>query len=82
MVRQSQNAPGDLQEIADFVGSEGGTPLAVAWNGEILGVIYLKDTVKPGIRERFEDLRRIGIHTIMITGDDPHGGHHCPQGRV
>jgi K+-transporting ATPase ATPase B chain len=67
---QGDGVPSDLQEIADFVGSEGGTPLAVANNGEILGIIYLKDTVKPGIRERFEDLRRIGIRTIMITGDN------------
>ena len=63
--------PPDLQEIADFIAGEGGTPLAVASNGEVLGVIYLKDTVKPGIRERFEELRRIGIRTIMITGDNP-----------
>jgi potassium-transporting ATPase ATP-binding subunit len=68
--RQAKSVPGDLQEIADFVGGEGGTPLAVASNGDILGIIYLKDTVKPGIRERFEDLRRIGIRTIMITGDN------------
>jgi K+-transporting ATPase ATPase B chain len=62
--------PSDLQEIADFVGGEGGTPLAVANDGELLGIVYLKDTVKPGIKERFEDLRRIGIRTIMITGDN------------
>jgi len=70
VVKQANSVPPDLQEIADFVGGEGGTPLAVANNGEILGIIYLKDTVKPGIRERFEDLRRIGIRTIMITGDN------------
>jgi K+-transporting ATPase ATPase B chain len=67
---QGDGVPPDLQEIADFVGNEGGTPLAVANNGEILGIVYLKDTVKPGIRERFEDLRRIGIRTIMVTGDN------------
>ncbi len=68
--RQVKSVPPDLQDIADFVGGEGGTPLAVANNGDVLGVVYLKDTVKPGIRERFEDLRRIGIRTIMITGDN------------
>ncbi len=71
VARQVAQVPPDLQEIADFVGGEGGTPLAVAAGGEILGVIYLKDTVKPGIRARFEDLRRIGIRTVMITGDNP-----------
>jgi K+-transporting ATPase ATPase B chain len=70
VTKQAKSVPPDLQEIADFVGGEGGTPLAVANNGEILGIVYLKDTVKPGIRERFEDLRRIGIRTIMITGDN------------
>ena len=71
VARQATNVPPDLQEIADFIAGEGGTPLAVARNGVILGVIYLKDTVKPGIRERFEELRRIGIRTVMITGDNP-----------
>jgi K+-transporting ATPase ATPase B chain len=71
VTRQARNVPSDLGEIADFIAGEGGTPLAVARDGEILGVIYLKDTVKPGIRERFEDLRRIGIRTVMITGDNP-----------
>ncbi len=70
VARQANRVPPDLQAIADFVGGEGGTPLAVASNGDMLGIIYLKDTVKPGIRERFEDLRRIGIRTIMITGDN------------
>lgn len=71
VLRQATSTPADLQEIADFVAGEGGTPLAVARNGEVLGIIYLKDTVKPGIRERFEELRAIGIRTIMITGDNP-----------
>jgi K+-transporting ATPase ATPase B chain len=71
VARQVNHVPSDLQEIADFVGSEGGTPLAVAADDEVLGIVYLKDTVKPGIRERFEDLRRIGIRTVMITGDNP-----------
>ncbi|HKS92340.1 MAG TPA: potassium-transporting ATPase subunit KdpB [Tepidiformaceae bacterium] len=53
------------------IASEGGTPLAVMENGGIVGLIYLKDTVKPGMRERFEELRRMGIRTVMVTGDNP-----------
>jgi len=49
---------------------EGGTPLAIEQDGEALGIIYLKDTVKPGMRERFDELRRMGIKTIMVTGDN------------
>jgi K+-transporting ATPase ATPase B chain len=64
------HAPPDLKEVADRIASEGGTPLAVARNGEALGVVYLKDTVKPGMRERFDELRRMGIRTIMVTGDN------------
>jgi K+-transporting ATPase ATPase B chain len=65
------HAPADLREVSDRIASEGGTPLAVARDGEALGVIYLKDTVKPGMRERFDELRRMGIKTIMVTGDNP-----------
>jgi len=50
--------------------SPGGTPSAVAPDGDIYGVIYLKDIVKPGIRERFDQLRRMGVRTIMLTGDN------------
>jgi K+-transporting ATPase ATPase B chain len=64
------NAPADLTTVADRIAGEGGTPLAVARDGEALGVIYLKDTVKPGMRERFAELRRMGIRTIMVTGDN------------
>mgnify|MGYP000299690513 CR=1 FL=1 len=53
------------------ISSLGGTPLTVCENDRILGVIYLKDTVKPGMVERFERLRAIGIKTIMCTGDNP-----------
>jgi len=60
------NPPADLTEVADRISGEGGTPLAVAHNAEALGVIYLKDTVKPGMRERFDELRRMGIRTIMV----------------
>ena len=49
----------------------GGTPLVVAKNAKVLGVIYLKDIVKNGVKERFGDLRKMGIKTIMITGDNP-----------
>ena len=63
--------PADLHEQVDKVSSLGGTPLTVCENNRILGVIYLKDTVKPGMVERFERLRAIGIKTIMCTGDNP-----------
>lgn len=56
---------------ADFISKEGGTPLVVAVNNRIYGLIYLKDTVKPGMRERFEQLRQMGIKTVMCTGDNP-----------
>ena len=59
------------QAIADAIAKSGGTPLAVAKDGKLLGVIHLKDIVKGGIRERFAELRRMGIRTVMITGDNP-----------
>jgi potassium-transporting ATPase ATP-binding subunit len=61
----------EVQAIADTVAKAGGTPLAVAKDGRLLGVIHLKDIVKGGIRERFAELRRMGIRTVMITGDNP-----------
>lgn len=61
----------DLHEQVEKISSLGGTPLTVCENNRILGVIYLKDTVKPGMVERFERLRAIGIKTIMCTGDNP-----------
>src|SRR5437868_5626912 len=61
----------ELTQIADAIAQQGGTPLAVALNGRLLGVIHLKDIVKGGIRERFAELRRAGIRTVMITGDNP-----------
>ncbi|WP_342362170.1 potassium-transporting ATPase subunit KdpB [Terrarubrum flagellatum] len=61
----------EAQAIADEVARAGGTPLAVAKDGRLLGVIHLKDIVKGGIRERFAELRRMGIRTVMITGDNP-----------
>jgi K+-transporting ATPase ATPase B chain len=61
----------EINAIADSVANSGGTPLAVAKDGRLLGVIHLKDIVKGGIRERFAELRRMGIRTVMITGDNP-----------
>lgn len=63
--------PPDLKGKVDGVASAGGTPLVVARNEVILGVIFLKDILKTGIKERFSDLRQIGIRTVMITGDNP-----------
>jgi potassium-transporting ATPase ATP-binding subunit len=61
----------EIQAISDEIAKAGGTPLAVAKDGRLLGVIQLKDIVKGGIRERFAELRRMGIRTVMITGDNP-----------
>jgi K+-transporting ATPase ATPase B chain len=61
----------EIQAIADEIAKAGGTPLAVAKDGRLLGVVQLKDIVKGGIRERFAELRRMGIRTVMITGDNP-----------
>ena len=61
----------EINAIADTIAKSGGTPLAVAKDGRLLGVIHLKDIVKGGIKERFAELRRMGIRTIMITGDNP-----------
>jgi K+-transporting ATPase ATPase B chain len=63
--------PADLEAAVERVARKGGTPLVVADRDQILGVIYLKDIVKGGIRDRFAQLRRMGIRTIMITGDNP-----------
>jgi K+-transporting ATPase ATPase B chain len=60
-----------LNVSADRVAKSGGTPLAVAKDGRLLGIIHLKDIIKGGIRERFGELRRMGIRTVMITGDNP-----------
>jgi K+-transporting ATPase ATPase B chain len=60
----------ELTEIVERIAKSGGTPLAVARAGDVLGVIHLKDVVKGGIRERFAELRRMGIRTVMITGDN------------
>jgi K+-transporting ATPase ATPase B chain len=62
--------PDELKAVVDKIASSGGTPLVVATNGRALGVIHLKDIVKGGIKERFQQLRRMGIKTVMITGDN------------
>ncbi|MDQ0505843.1 potassium-transporting ATPase subunit KdpB [Xanthobacter agilis] len=61
----------ELQAIADEVAKAGGTPLAVVRDNRLLGIVHLKDIVKGGIKERFAELRRMGIRTVMITGDNP-----------
>jgi K+-transporting ATPase ATPase B chain len=63
--------PAEVAVQADRISREGGTPLAVSEDGRVVAVVYLKDTVKPGMRARFEELRRMGIRTLMITGDNP-----------
>ncbi|HEY9633689.1 MAG TPA: potassium-transporting ATPase subunit KdpB [Coleofasciculaceae cyanobacterium] len=60
----------DLDQAYERVSRLGGTPLAVCENGELYGIIYLKDIIKPGIRDRFDQLRRMGVRTVMLTGDN------------
>ncbi len=67
---QGGRPPADLQEQLDLIGREGGTPLAVCRDNHVLGVVHLKDIVKEGMRARFDELRRMGIATIMVTGDN------------
>lgn len=70
---QEQNGtiPKDLDNIIDRISRLGGTPLVLAVDNKIYGIIYLKDTVKPGLKERFDNIRKMGIKTIMCTGDNP-----------
>ncbi|GLY50582.1 potassium-transporting ATPase subunit KdpB [Lentzea sp. NBRC 102530] len=63
--------PGTAREIVDEISGQGGTPLVVAENDRVLGVIRLSDVVKPGMKERFAELRAMGIRTVMVTGDNP-----------
>ncbi len=63
--------PASLQHTVDSIASKGATPLIVAENAKIAGVVVLEDVLKPGMRERFERLRRMGLRTVMITGDNP-----------
>lgn len=71
VLSQGGSIPSDLTPNSDAIATEGGTPLAVTVDNRIYGLIYLKDTVKPGMKERFDQLRRMGIKTIMCTGDNP-----------
>ena len=67
----ASQAPAEFTAAVDRIARSGGTPLAVSENGVLFGVIHLKDVVKPGVKERFADLRRMGLRTVMITGDNP-----------
>jgi K+-transporting ATPase ATPase B chain len=69
--RQGGIPPPRLQEQVDAVAAQGATPLLVAEGSRIVGLVVLEDILKPGIRERFERLRRMGIRTVMVTGDNP-----------
>jgi K+-transporting ATPase ATPase B chain len=66
-----ETAPAEFNQAVDRIARSGGTPLAVSDNNQLLGVIYLKDIVKPDIRPRFAELRAMGIKTVMVTGDNP-----------
>ena len=68
--KRAELAPALSREI-DKIAQSGGTPLLVCADGKLLGAIHLKDVVKPGIRERFAELRKLGIRTVMVTGDNP-----------
>ncbi|MBN8529281.1 MAG: potassium-transporting ATPase subunit KdpB [Caulobacterales bacterium] len=65
------DGPADFRQAVDRIARSGGTPLAVTEDGALVGVIHLKDVVKPGVKARFADLRRMGLRTVMITGDNP-----------
>src|SRR6266566_5390244 len=68
--REGGSPPPELQRQLDRIGREGGTPLAVARDSQVLGVVYLKDTIKEGMKVRFDHLRAMGIKTVMVTGDN------------
>ncbi|WP_344972481.1 HAD-IC family P-type ATPase, partial [Streptosporangium fragile] len=71
-VRDNGGHPTDeVGHLVDGISASGGTPLVVAEKGRVLGVVHLKDVVKQGMRERFDEMRRMGIRTVMITGDNP-----------
>ncbi|HXA53732.1 MAG TPA: potassium-transporting ATPase subunit KdpB [Solirubrobacteraceae bacterium] len=70
VTKEGGSPPPELQAQLDRIGREGGTPLAVARDSQVLGVIYLKDTIKEGMKVRFDHLRAMGIKTVMVTGDN------------
>jgi K+-transporting ATPase ATPase B chain len=65
------DAPAEFNQTVDRIARSGGTPLAVVENGVLVGIIHLKDVIKPGMKERFAELRLMGLRTVMITGDNP-----------
>jgi potassium-transporting ATPase ATP-binding subunit len=65
------NPPYQYDQAVEFIAKQGSTPLAVAYDGQVIGLVELKDVVKPGISERFDHMRAMGIRTVMITGDNP-----------
>jgi len=71
VMEKGSNYPEECETLVRRIAEAGGTPLVVAKNNQVMGVVYLKDIVKNGVKERFEDLRKMGIKTIMITGDNP-----------
>lgn len=72
LAQQAGNTfPAETSQAVKDISNNGGTPLVVAKNGQVIGVIELQDIIKPGIRERFERLRRMGVKTVMVTGDNP-----------
>ena len=71
VVKTGNRVPAETEEKVKQIASNGGTPLAVSQNGLALGVIELQDIIKPGIQERFERLRKMGVKTVMVTGDNP-----------
>ena len=68
---KEQSYPPECDDLVDKIARAGGTPLVVVKNNRVLGVVYLKDIVKNGVKEKFADMRKMGIKTIMITGDNP-----------
>src|SRR5205823_7623642 len=68
---QPSETPQAFRDAVERISRTGGTPLGVTENGRLLGVIHLKDVVKPGIKQRFNALRNMGIRTVMVTGDNP-----------
>ncbi|GIM97624.1 potassium-transporting ATPase subunit KdpB [Paractinoplanes toevensis] len=71
VLKWARSGSDEVAEIVDRISASGGTPLVVAENDRVLGVIHLKDVVKEGMRARFDEMRRMGIRTVMITGDNP-----------
>lgn len=71
VMRWAKSHDPDVGEIVDGISAAGGTPLVVAENDRVLGVIHLKDVVKSGMKARFDEMRKMGIRTVMITGDNP-----------